>query len=327
MSILLFVNLKGGVAKTTNGEIDRAMPDATASLPILPDDRPLRLTPTDVSQFVRLEQCERFLRFRLAERAGQKFMEPYDVTPQRITPAAVPVGPRRSRRASRSDLGRPVPHRPLRRRSTARPTTGPTTTRRSSPRPASCRRARPSSCSSPGWRPRLDGWLLRGDVDLLRLERHGRRHPARPDRRHEDHRRGQGRTPPPGRLLPPHAGAAVPGRDGVAHAPGPDRHPLPPAGRPDARGGGRGRSRSGRPPRPVFGLDDALLEVVADPDAYLQSAHDLVLGPDSTARRVARAPFERSAVLPVVQVRRLPVQRVLHEVERRARRPVAAART
>jgi hypothetical protein len=47
---------------------------------------PLRLTPTDVSQFVRLEQCERFLRFRLAERAGQKFMEDYDVNPQRITP-------------------------------------------------------------------------------------------------------------------------------------------------------------------------------------------------------------------------------------------------
>jgi hypothetical protein len=46
----------------------------------------MRLTPTDVSQFVRLEQCERFLRFRLAERAGQKFMEDYDVNPQRITP-------------------------------------------------------------------------------------------------------------------------------------------------------------------------------------------------------------------------------------------------
>jgi hypothetical protein len=46
----------------------------------------MRLTPTDVSQFVRLEQCERFLRFRLAERAGQQFMEEYDVTPQRITP-------------------------------------------------------------------------------------------------------------------------------------------------------------------------------------------------------------------------------------------------
>jgi hypothetical protein len=58
----------------------------TVSLPVLPPNRLLRLTPTDVSQFVRLEQCERYLRFRLAERAGQKFMEEYDVIPQRITP-------------------------------------------------------------------------------------------------------------------------------------------------------------------------------------------------------------------------------------------------
>src|SRR5438132_8060013 len=62
------------------------MPSTVVSLPVLPGDRPMRLTPTDVSQFVRLEQCERFLRFRLAERAGQKFMEDYDVNPQRITP-------------------------------------------------------------------------------------------------------------------------------------------------------------------------------------------------------------------------------------------------
>src|SRR5205823_7315141 len=62
------------------------MPTSFVSLPVLPANRPLRLTPTDVSQFVRLEQCERFLRFRLAERAGQKFMEDYDVNPQRITP-------------------------------------------------------------------------------------------------------------------------------------------------------------------------------------------------------------------------------------------------
>ena len=61
------------------------MAPPSVSLPVLPASRPLRLTPTDVSQFVRLEQCERFLRFRLAERAGQKFMEDYDVAPQRIT--------------------------------------------------------------------------------------------------------------------------------------------------------------------------------------------------------------------------------------------------
>src|SRR5262249_59065065 len=62
------------------------MPTSVVSLPVLPANRPLRLTPTDVSQFVGLEQCARFLRFRLAERAGQQFMEDYDVTPQRITP-------------------------------------------------------------------------------------------------------------------------------------------------------------------------------------------------------------------------------------------------
>ena len=43
----------------------------------------------------------------------------------------------------------------------------------------------------------------------------------------------------------------------------------------------------------VFGLDDTLLEIVADGDAYIQSAHDLVLAKDSTARQVAKTPFEK----------------------------------
>src|SRR4051794_16017649 len=57
-------------------------------LPLVPDPAcgPLRLSPTDVSQFVRLEQCERYLRFRLAERSGRTFMSEYGVAPQRITP-------------------------------------------------------------------------------------------------------------------------------------------------------------------------------------------------------------------------------------------------
>jgi hypothetical protein len=62
------------------------MPTPTVSLPVLPSNRPMRLTPTDVTQFVRLEQCERYLRFRLAERDGQDFMKEYDVIPQRIAP-------------------------------------------------------------------------------------------------------------------------------------------------------------------------------------------------------------------------------------------------
>src|SRR2546423_3640867 len=60
----------------------------TVSLPVLTPGpgQPLRISPTDVSQFVRLEQCERYLRFRLAERSGRTFMREYNVTPQRITP-------------------------------------------------------------------------------------------------------------------------------------------------------------------------------------------------------------------------------------------------
>jgi AAA domain len=42
----------------------------------------------------------------------------------------------------------------------------------------------------------------------------------------------------------------------------------------------------------VFGIDGYLLEVVADQEAYTRAAHDLVLGADSTARRVAATPFE-----------------------------------
>src|SRR5947199_3049991 len=62
------------------------MPVASVSLPVLPPSGPLRISPTDVSQFVRLEQCERYLRFRLTERSGVTFMGEYDVSPQRVTP-------------------------------------------------------------------------------------------------------------------------------------------------------------------------------------------------------------------------------------------------
>ena len=58
------------------------------NLPLVldPTSQPLRISPTDVSQFVRLEQCERYLRFRLTERSGVTFMGEYDVSPQRVTP-------------------------------------------------------------------------------------------------------------------------------------------------------------------------------------------------------------------------------------------------
>src|SRR5207237_1559384 len=45
------------------------------------------LSPTDISQFIRLEQCERYLHLRLHEKTvGQKFMYDYGVTPQSLPP-------------------------------------------------------------------------------------------------------------------------------------------------------------------------------------------------------------------------------------------------
>src|SRR3954453_3214370 len=48
---------------------------------------PFKISPTDVSQFIRLEQCRRYLRLRLHERAyGRDFFEQYGVHPQTIPP-------------------------------------------------------------------------------------------------------------------------------------------------------------------------------------------------------------------------------------------------
>src|SRR5215213_7966635 len=53
----------------------------------------IRISPTDVSQFIRLDQCERYLRLRLHERsAGIRFMHDYGVVPQSIPPLLTQSG-------------------------------------------------------------------------------------------------------------------------------------------------------------------------------------------------------------------------------------------
>ena len=46
-----------------------------------------RISPTTVAQFIRLDQCQRFLRLALHERVdGPRFLFDYDVAPQEILP-------------------------------------------------------------------------------------------------------------------------------------------------------------------------------------------------------------------------------------------------
>lgn len=57
-------------------------------LPVIDATPSLRkISPTDISQYIRLDQCRRYLRLRLHERAhGQRFMTNYGVAPQSIPP-------------------------------------------------------------------------------------------------------------------------------------------------------------------------------------------------------------------------------------------------
>jgi predicted RecB family nuclease len=145
------------------------MPSPSVSLPVLPRDGPMRLTPTDVSQFVRLEQCERYLRFRLAERAGQKFMEEYDVIPQRITPLLSLSGST-FEEGVEADLGKRFPSVQF----AAKYSLDHNRPANNAEVVAEANKLKPSQ-SVLLFQARLDaelhGWRLRGDVDLMRLER------------------------------------------------------------------------------------------------------------------------------------------------------------
>ena len=263
------------------------MPTAV-SLPVLPTASPLRLTPTDVSQFVRLEQCERYLRFRLAERAKQKFMEEHEVVPQRITPLLSLSGST-FEEGIESDLGkrfRTLQYAAKYSLDHNRPANNAEVV-------AEARKLKPGKTVllfQPRLEAELHGWLLRGDVDLLRLERatDGTLYVLIGDMKSTTEVKVEHRLQVAfyrlmlERLLKDAGISHAPVQTGILFRPPADPTPE--------------EEEEIKPLRDaakeVLGLDGSLLEAVADPDAYVQSAHDLVLGKDSTARRVAGTPFE-----------------------------------
>ncbi len=249
---------------------------------------PLRVTPTDVSQFVRLEQCERFLRFRLAERAGQDFMYAYDVAPQRISPLLTLSGrsfEEKIEQAIRKAF-RTVHYAELADYSHNRPANDGELVREA--------RRLLEREAVVLFQPRLeiaiDGWLIRGDVDLLRLERNadGGLHVLIVDLKSTtevkvEHRLQVGFYHLMLEALFAQHGISVEQiQTGVMYRPPADATPEV--------------EEEIRPHRESaqhwFGLADALLELVTDPEAYLRSVNDLVTGQDSMARRVASSGFD-----------------------------------
>jgi hypothetical protein len=262
---------------------------APIPLPVLPGPagRQLRVSPTDISQFVRLEQCERFLRFRLAERDGQRFMDAYDAVPQRITPLLTLSG-REFEKAIEEEVGSrfrfvhyadkeaEAGNRPENNREVA----------------DEARRLRPGEAVvlfQPRLQVELDGWLIRGDADLLRLERHADDSLAAliADMKSTtsvkvEHRLQVAFYHLMLEQLLKDAGVACQKIGTAVLFRGPaDAAPEDEQWRPLREAA-----------REWFGLEKTLLEVVDDPNAYLQAVRDLVTGPDSVARRVAGTPFE-----------------------------------
>jgi hypothetical protein len=262
---------------------------ASISLPVLSGSSSLRITPTDVSQFVNLEQCERYLRLRLTERAGHPFLEPYDVAAQRIAPLMTVSGRhfedsiettlRQSFQtvnfARDAGLAHDRPHN----------------------NPEVLRIVRSLDCGESILllQTRLaverNGWLLRGDVDLIKLSRteHGQLRILIADVKSTAQVKVEHRLQIAFYRLMLTAileAEAIPIDEiqtGILFRPPVDPTPEEAA---DAAPFQTAAERE-------FTLDDQLLEIVADPDVYEQSAHDLVLGRDSTARRVAGAEWEQ----------------------------------
>jgi hypothetical protein len=259
------------------------MPTTSISLPVFPTSVPLRVTPTDVSQFVRLEQCERFLRLRLSERAGQKFMETYDVAVQRITPLMTLSG-RDFEEAVEGGLGgrlRSVNYAVKAGKAHDRPANNKEVVREA----ASLKPGEVVILFQTRLEVELGGWLLRGDVDLIKLSRSADSafHVLIADMKSTAEVKVEHRLQVAfyhlmlDALLTSGAVATTTKRTGILFRPPVDPTPEEEDEVAPLREAAKAE----------FGLDGFLLELVADQDAYDQSAHDLVLGPDSTARRVA----------------------------------------
>jgi AAA domain/PD-(D/E)XK nuclease superfamily len=253
----------------------------------VPDGTVRKLTPTDVSQFIRLEQCERFLRLRLGQRAGQPFMEAVDAAPQSIPPLLTLAGgqfedrleekiaeqhPIRNFAREAGEAGnRPVNNAEVARLAHDLPPDGTLV------------------LFQVRLEAEVDGWLIRGDADIVRMakDQTGALDVLVTDMKSTTRAKVEHRLQVAfyhlllERLFERGAIGPATIRTSILFRGVPEEQVLD-----------EGLAAQREAARKWLGLDEGLLEIVADPDAYRQAVIDLVTGPDSTARRIGRTPFE-----------------------------------
>lgn len=251
----------------------------------------IRISPTLVSQFVRLEQCRRYLRLALHERSGgSNFMRAYDVAPQEILPLLTRSGAEFERRVE-EEAGRRFRVRNLA-RERADADRG-----RDDAEVAAVARHLSRDETLIFLQARLqvavDGWDMTGDADIVRLERdaHGRLGILVADMKATTTAKVEHRLQVAfyremlERLF---AAAGVDHEEidiGILY------RGTPAFDEEDASEGRERLEAQRAEALRLFGVDDALLEMTPDPAAYRDAVRGLVTGPGSVAAQVAAAPF------------------------------------
>ncbi|MGC4105254.1 MAG: ATP-binding protein [Thermomicrobiales bacterium] len=265
----------------------------TPVIPLIPvtDPGPHAITPTDVSQFIRLGQCQRYLRLQLDERSGHsRFMRDAGVATQTIPPLLTQSG-RAFELATVRDIGAilsMVQCSPEDRQAAGLPNDNELV--------IECVEGLEPGQAVVIYQPRVEAmvgsWSLRGDLDLLRLERdaEGRLHILIADMKSSTAAKVEHRLQvafyermiaalladvphEPIQLAILYRGPAPGGNDAPETAPTDEQQ----AQREDAAR--------------TFGATTGLLERIEDTNAYLGAADDLVLKSESVARKILATPF------------------------------------
>jgi hypothetical protein len=256
--------------------------------PIVLDDStpPLSISPTDVSQFIRLDQCQRYLRLRLhSHLRSDRFLADYDVQAQPIPPILTLSGA-----VFEAEVERTV--RLL----------YPVTTFGNKDPDASDNDAIVELAQELGpgethvvFQPRLEAtlghWRIRGDVDLIRLERDaaGELRLLIADMKSSNAAKVEHRLQVAfyHEML-----TAILAGAGVAHEPIDlailYRGPAIPATTPELVELHAAQSARAAA---LLGGGPGLLEEIDDKAGYIDAVHDLVIGERSLARRTLATPF------------------------------------
>jgi predicted RecB family nuclease len=254
---------------------------------------PRPLSPTDISQYIRLDQCQRFLRLQLDIRQqGDRVLTDYDVARQTIPPILTRSGSRFEAQVE-DDVRAHLP------------TTRFSAEQRQAAGVSSDNAAvvRLATALAPGavhvlFQPRLEatvsGWRIRGDIDILHLEQDadGRLRCLITDMKSSTASKVEHRLQV---AIYHEMLASVLGEAGITHAPielailyrGPvEGTTAAETADPEVQRQQRADAFA------TFATEHGFLERIADAASYLGSVRDLLTGPESVARRALESRFE-----------------------------------